>query len=546
MAPAELATASEFRDPRRIAAALLAAVALAVVTATPWLRQELVPLAIGSVAAGLLLVRQIRGWVGELAALLTAILSLSIAFHWAPKVLAHAMDSSEQIGLAFTVPIVIWDSLRLVAPFWFAARAVRDPRNAWLPAALVAVVAEAALPSVFPWKLGYTMVAWPVAVQAVDLFGAEWATFVLFANAGAVIALLGALLVAVGRGHLIDAAAPAGDSTVPSPRVWTPAGVAALAVVACNAAYGAWALSAWSGTIAAAPTLRVGLVQVDPSEEEAIYELQQLTREACAAGAFDLVCWPECSGGSYEHCLANFADTDLLERHSRDPRWGIRPLEAPTCPLLFGGQIYEGLAEKPQELYQSAILMDRSESLAGVYHKRHLMPFGEYVPWAEQFPELRLYFPMAENYSLGRDATVLESGSARLGVLLCYEDMVAPAAASLVRNSANVLVSLINGAFFTEPLTLAQHRLLAQLRAVENRRAFMRCAATGETCVVSPLGTISARLPIHTPDVLAVEVPLIDSLTPATRFWPAFPVLCAAVVGAGLLRHRRAARAARA
>jgi apolipoprotein N-acyltransferase len=180
--------------------------------------------------------------------------------------------------------------------------------------------------------------------------------------------------------------------------------------------------------------------------------------------------------------------------------------------------------------------------LAGAYHKRHLMPFGEYVPWAEQFPELRLYFPAAEDFNTGRQATVLGAGPARIGPLLCYEDMVPAAAASLVRNSANLLVSLVNGAFFTEPVTLSQHRLLAQLRAVENRRCLLRCAATGETCVVSPLGTVTDRLPLHAVGVLAAEVPLLEAVTPATRFPAAFPLACGLGLAVVVIRRRRVGR----
>jgi len=116
--------------------------------------------------------------------------------------------------------------------------------------------------------------------------------------------------------------------------------------------------------------------------------------------------------------------------------------------------------------------------------------------------------------------------NARLGVMLCYEDMVPSAAESLVDNSANVLISLINGSSFKATLTLLQHRLLAQLRAVENRRCLLRCAATGETCLVSPLGTIPARLPLNVEDVLVAEVPLIDQRTLASRIGPTFPIVC--------------------
>jgi apolipoprotein N-acyltransferase len=157
-------------------------------------------------------------------------------------------------------------------------------------------------------------------------------------------------------------------------------------------------------------------------------------------------------------------------------------------------------------------------------------------------PELRHYFPMEDDLDVGPDATVLRLGDqARLGVMLCYEDMVPAAARSLVEHSANLLVSLINGAAFTEPLTLTQHRLLAQLRAVESRRCFVRCAATGETCVISPVGTIAARLPLHVRDVLVAEVPLLEGRTVASRIGWLFPFLCGGLLAAWLVRGRRRA-----
>ena len=93
-------------------------------------------------------------------------------------------------------------------------------------------------------------------------------------------------------------------------------------------------------------------------------------------------------------------------------------------------------------------------------------------------------------------------------------------------NGANVLLSLINGSSFKATLTLLQHRLLAQMRAVENRRCLLRCAATGETCLISPLGTIPSRLPLNVEDVLVAEVPLVNARTLASRIGQTFPLLC--------------------
>jgi apolipoprotein N-acyltransferase len=514
----------------------LGAAVIAMLIATPWLWQDLVPCEWLGVAAALVCLPALRGWRGETLVLAVAATSLATAFHWSPTVLADAIQSSYGIGLAFTVPIVLWDALRLSLPFWFVSRTVADPRNAWLPAALVAVATEAFVTSVFPWKLGYSQIAWPVLVQSVDLLGPEAATFVLYAHAG-VIVLVVEMLRRWRRGHA--AVGPA----------WTAAGVAAVVVCLANLAYGAWAMQFWSAQMAAAPKLSVALVQVDPSRDDSIDDLQRFSREACAGRdrPFDLICWPECSGGSYSEKLPAFNDPERIFAESREPQRGLRPLADPACPLLFGGKIYSGYPERPNDLYQSAILVDDAEQIIGCYHKRHLMPFGEYVPGTAFMPELRHYFPMDDDLDVGPAATVLALGDkAKLGVMLCYEDMVPSAAESLADNGANVLLSLINGSSFKATLTLLQHRLLAQLRAVENRRCLLRCAATGETCVVSPLGTIPARLPLHVEDVLVAEVPLINTRTLASRIGQAFPVVCGGLaIAIALASVRRRLKTAR-
>ena len=507
------------------------AAAIAVLVALPWLRQDLVACEWLGVAAALASLRRLRGWRGETLVLAAAAASLGTAFHWSPDVLAGAMQTSVAIGLAFTVPIVLWDAVRLALPFWFISRTVDDPRDAWLPAALVAVATESFVTSVFPWKLGYSQIAWPVLVQAADLLGPEAATFVLYAHAGVIVLAFEAI-----RRGIRTRPAPAGP-------LWTATAAAAVVVCLVNLAYGAWAMRAWAATSAAAPTFRVALVQVDPSRDDSIADLQRLSRQTVAGRdpPIDLVVWPECSGGSYAESLPSFADPERIVAASREPLRGLRPLADPGCALLFGGKIYRGYPERPNELFQSAILVDEAERIVGRYHKRHLMPFGEYVPGTDWLPELRHHFPLDDDLDVGPDATVLPLGPrARLGVMLCYEDMVPSAAASLVDARATVLISLINGSSFKTPLTLRQHRLLAQLRAVENRRCLLRCAATGETCVISPLGTITARLPLQVEDVLTAEVPLIDAQPPGRLAGRAFPAACGlAAIAVAWRRWRR-------
>ena len=499
---------------------LVAIVAPAVFIAAPWLDERLVPAGWLGIAAGLVLAAGRSGWRGELAVLASAVLAITLAFHWTPEVLADAMRSSRLAGFAFAVPIVLWDACRLALPFWVVGRLCRDPRQAWLPAGLVAVVAEALLPGVFPWKLGYSQLAWPATVQVAALAGPEAPTLTLFAAAGAIVALGGTF-------------GPGGDRRLPA------LGLVALGLTLANLGFGSLAIGQLEARMAAAPSLRLAVVQADPDDAAGIDDLRRLTRSACAAAdPPELVCWPECSGGSYEQGLDSFADEATVQRRSRDPQRGLRPLPDPACPLLLGGRIYNGFRERPREIFQAALLIDTAERLAGVSQKRHLMPFGEYVPFADVIPELRLTFPMETTYTAGRDARPLVSGPARIGPLLCYEDMVPAAAASLAADSANLLVSLIHGAAFTNPVTLRQHRLLAQQRAIECRRCLVRCSSTGETCVIDAAGRITNRLPLGGEGILAAEVPLLEPLPPAVRWRWVLPAACGVGLAALVVRGR--------
>jgi len=241
----------------RVVAAPLSAASIAVFVASPWIDQQLVWCEWVGLAAALLMVGRIRGWWGELWALLAAAMALAMAFHWAPDVLAHAMNAEPHVGLLATAPIVLWDAVRLALPFWFASRITADPLRAWLPAALVATTLEAFMPAVFPWKLGYAQIAWPVLVQSVDLFGPEVTTFVIFAHAGTLAWLADAIPRISRSDGWCDWAGLAG------PR----ASLVALAICVVNLAYGLGSTAFWQREIKSAPTLTVDSLPADDRRE---------------------------------------------------------------------------------------------------------------------------------------------------------------------------------------------------------------------------------------------------------------------------------------
>ncbi len=506
--------------PRRrsagyIASQLALAITAAVLHGLPWLIEDWFWCGWLGIALGLYVVTR-PGWIASWwMTWLWGTLALTIAFHWSPGAMAYSIGSTYAAGLAVAVPFLFWDGLRLALGYWLAARMTRDVRLIWIPAALFTMTLEWALPSIFPWRLGLTQLAVPWLVQPVAIFGAGWTTLIAFTHAGLGIIFISALLARrrTARAQLAQATLPAASKSNAVRR----AAVFGVSLLVLNGLFGAWSLSLWQQRIDAAEKVRFALVQVDPSYTWSTEHLQDLTRQV--AGQVDIVCWPESSGGNYELGLDALDDEEVVFARSRAPKRGMQPWPNAACELLFGGKCYVGDPENPKQLHVSAMLVNPLQRITGRYHKRFLMPFGEYVPGGGTIPGMAELFDMEEDVQPGGSATPMHSQNtaAQMGALLCYEDMVPQATLEMTNNQVNILISLINGSAFENPYTLTQHRLLAQLRAVECRKYLLRCAATGETCSISPMGEIVDRLPVQQEGVLIAQAALLPGTTQFTR-----------------------------
>lgn len=472
----------------------------------PWLVEESALCGLLAIATGLFLVTRTNYLGSFWFTLIWTTISIASAFHWSPAAMAYTLSSEFGLGLLVAAPLILWDGLRMTLCYWLAARLTRDVRTIWFAAAITTLSVEQFMPTVFPWRMGFMVLPWPWLIQAVDVFGSAWTTFIAFASAG--------LLISVISWLITHFAAKSESESRPKPtRIqWV-----TLPIVSLSLIYGVWVMGQWSDAIEKAPKVRVALVQVDPSYVVSLSQLRELT--ASAASDVDIVCWPESSGGNYELSLDELSDERHVFECSREPERGLRPWPSPTCELILGGKNYIGDPENPDSIYVCAMLIDEKERITARYNKRYLMPFGEYVPCEEIVPGLAELFDMAEHITPGINAEVLKSQTgAQLGTMLCYEDMVPDASRMMVAGGANVLLSLINGSAFESKFTLSQHRLLAQLRAIECRRYFLRCAATGETCVISPLGNITTRLPLQENGVLKADVALLNGATIFSQF----------------------------
>ena len=245
-----------------------------------------------------------------------------------------------------------------------------------------------------------------------------------------------------------------------------------------------------------------------------------------------MVVWPETATGSYL-------------RKQIDQTLAVAAFAARTgVPVFSGFADFSWDATGRRRSYNAAGLFAPDGSLGPVYAKRHLVPFGERMPFQRLFPWLgRLELGQAE-WTPGERTVLFPSAAGPFSCLVCFEAIFPDLSRSDVRAGARWLVNITNDEWFGNSAALYQHAAMSVFRAVENRVPLARCANTGLTLVADANGRVLATLPVFRPGVLVSGLPrpaTIGFPTPYTRFgdWPGLMSLLA-LAGLAL---RAAARA---
>lgn len=240
-------------------------------------------------------------------------------------------------------------------------------------------------------------------------------------------------------------------------------------------------------------------VKWDPDTQDAIiHRYWKLTQKSDGV----LVVWPETAVPEFSHDL---------RRHfiPRLKRWA----EINHRHFLFG--LIEGDEASDGPIYNAVMSVGRHD---GFYRKRHLVPFGEYLPWPALLnPILNvLHIPMASFTAWPTREGALKAAGLRLGLSICYE----VAYGSLVTQAlpqATLLVNVSDDSWYGHSNEAHQQLQIAQVRAAEAGRDMLIATNDGVTALIGHTGRIVARLPPFRPGVLTVVVRSYQGLTPYDR-----------------------------
>jgi apolipoprotein N-acyltransferase len=195
-------------------------------------------------------------------------------------------------------------------------------------------------------------------------------------------------------------------------------------------------------------------------------------------------------------------------------------------PIVVGAVIN---GPGPEHVRNVSIVWTPQHGPTQRYVKRHLVPFGEYLPFRREITAVTGAFSLIhKDFVPGHKPGVLQAGPVTLADVICFEVADDTVVRQAVNGGGRLISVQTNNASYEQAGEsgnggeTAQQLEMARLRAVEHGRAVVVAATSGVSAVISPDGRVLARTKVFTGASLDMRVPLRDPLTVADRVgeWP--------------------------
>lgn len=161
-------------------------------------------------------------------------------------------------------------------------------------------------------------------------------------------------------------------------------------------------------------------------------------------------------------------------------------------------------------LWRNSLYVLNSEgAIDAVYDKRHLVPFGEWIPFRETLKSIGVT-EIASALEPGDNAAQIVLGDGRSFIaLICYEAVFPSLAAPAPESGGgrpDFIVHITNDAWFGDSAGPWQHLAQTRFRAIERGLPIYRAANSGVSAAIDPYGRLVAYAPLNTRDILDIRL----------------------------------------
>ena len=219
-----------------------------------------------------------------------------------------------------------------------------------------------------------------------------------------------------------------------------------------------------------------------------------------------------------------------------------------TVPTqLIAGANTRDLSVTSTPLYNSAIRFDPNGNILDIYHKSHLVMFGEYIPAGNWIPALYELLPISPGLEPGNQQLMFEINRVVFAPNICFESTVPHLVRDMIHqtNAAgqhpDVMLNLTNDGWFWGSAMLDLHLRCNVMRAVEMRRPNLVAANTGISAWISSRGEVRQQLQKRKDGFIVAEVGKATQDSLYLRIGDALAICCCGfgLVACGVSWFRR-------
>ncbi|PIS28979.1 MAG: apolipoprotein N-acyltransferase [Candidatus Marinimicrobia bacterium CG08_land_8_20_14_0_20_45_22] len=300
--------------------------------------------------------------------------------------------------------------------------------------------------------------------------------------------------------------------------------------------YGIFRLKS-AGSSAEKRMVHVGIVQpnVDPTrkwDRHSFYDNMQLLHDltdSVAVKPLDLVVWPETATPTFLRQNRRGSLADIISHITRL-----------NVSLLTGTPDFEWLKEDDYEVFNSTFLLRPNSYEIEDYRKIQLVPFGEYIPLSDLFPELENLNLGQGNFKAGKtvnvfrvplkvDRSVTTDTTLGFTTVVCYESTFPSLIREGAKKGSELLVIVSNDAWFGYMTAPFLHAEISRFRAIENGIPVVRSANTGISLVFDSRGREICRKGFGEKGWLDAVIEQGEPTTPYVRFGDWVAMFCVAI-----------------
>src|SRR5258708_16190254 len=166
------------------------------------------------------------------------------------------------------------------------------------------------------------------------------------------------------------------------------------------------------------------------------------------------------------------------------------------------------------------VLFGPTGAVEGTYTKRHLVPFGEKVPFRSALDHVvgSALAQVPRDFQTGDSPGLFTIAGVRVATLICFESAFGYQVRPLVRDGAHVLLLSTNNRSYRRSANSAQHVAIGQMRAAETGRPVVQAPIPGITPVIDADGIVHDRTRLFDRTVTQTTVEATSGETPYVRY----------------------------